>query len=243
VLAGAATVTERIRLATTVMVLPARNEVQVAKQVAVIDRLSDGRVDLGLGVGGRADDYEVLGATMEHRGGRLRRQVAKMREMWAEARRSDETTGVNGPAPLQEPGVPIWIGGASEAAVERALQIGDGFIFGGGLPAAAVAEQLPKLKARVEAMGKHDFTFAKIQYCAVGPPERVLDIASRQLLRYYRNPNLDASKMVVHGDTGAHAEATRQFAATGLDVLIYLPQVPSLDQVELLARDVLPAYR
>jgi alkanesulfonate monooxygenase SsuD/methylene tetrahydromethanopterin reductase-like flavin-dependent oxidoreductase (luciferase family) len=64
-LAAAAAVTQRIRLATTTLPLPNRNEVVVAKKAAVIDRLSDGRLTLGVSLGSRPDDYQVFGATLE----------------------------------------------------------------------------------------------------------------------------------------------------------------------------------
>ena len=65
--AATAAVTQRIRLATTTLPLPNRNKVLVAKQAAVIDRLSDGRLTLGVSLGSRPDDYQVFGATLEHR--------------------------------------------------------------------------------------------------------------------------------------------------------------------------------
>jgi alkanesulfonate monooxygenase SsuD/methylene tetrahydromethanopterin reductase-like flavin-dependent oxidoreductase (luciferase family) len=78
-LAAAATATERIRLATTTLPLPNRNEVLVAKHAAVIDRLSGGRLTLGVSLGSRPDDYEVFGATLEHRVARFRHQLARIR--------------------------------------------------------------------------------------------------------------------------------------------------------------------
>jgi alkanesulfonate monooxygenase SsuD/methylene tetrahydromethanopterin reductase-like flavin-dependent oxidoreductase (luciferase family) len=109
-LAAAAAATDRIRLATTTLPLPNRNEVLVAKQAAVIDRLSGGRLTLGVSLGSRPDDYEVLAATLEHRVTRFRRQVTRIRQVWAEARQSDREHGVLGPPPVQDPGPPIWRG-------------------------------------------------------------------------------------------------------------------------------------
>jgi alkanesulfonate monooxygenase SsuD/methylene tetrahydromethanopterin reductase-like flavin-dependent oxidoreductase (luciferase family) len=113
-LAAAAAVTQRIRLATTTLPLPNRNEVLVAKQAAVIDRLSGGRLTLGVSLGSRPDDYQVFGATLEHRVTRFRRQLATIRQLWAEARHSDREHGVLGPPPVQDPGPPIWLGALTE---------------------------------------------------------------------------------------------------------------------------------
>lgn len=242
VLAGAATVTDRIRLVTSVLVLPIRNEVEVAKQVAVIDHLSQGRIDLGVGVGSRPDDYEALGTSFAGRGARLGRQVVRMREVWAAARAGDVGTGLLGPAPFQEPGVPIIVGGTVETAVQRALEIGDGYMFGSSVPVSTVAEQLPKLRARAADVGKKSFTFSKIQYCAVGEPDAALKEASQHLLRFYRNPQMPFDRVVQHGHTDVLVENARQFAGTGLDELIYLPLVFNLDQVDRIGQDVLPPY-
>jgi hypothetical protein len=206
-------------------------------------QLSDGRLDLGLGIGNRTDDYEAMGAEWGRRGPRLRRQVERMRALWTAARASDHDTGINGPAPVQEGGIPIIIGAAHEAAVKRAIEVGDGFIFGGGVPPAAVAEQLPGIRARAAEQGKPGFKFYKIQYCAIGDPDQVLEQARHDLLRYYRNPNMPFEKIVVRGDAGVLAENARQFADAGLDLLIYLPAVLDLKQLEAIASGVLPAYR
>jgi alkanesulfonate monooxygenase SsuD/methylene tetrahydromethanopterin reductase-like flavin-dependent oxidoreductase (luciferase family) len=130
-LAAAAAVTERIRLATTTLPLPNRNEILVAKQAAVIDRVAGGRLTLGVSLGSRPDDYEVFGATLEHRVTRFRRQLATLRQVWAQARQSDREHGVLGPPPVQDPGPPIWIGALTERARQRAVELADGFIFGG----------------------------------------------------------------------------------------------------------------
>jgi alkanesulfonate monooxygenase SsuD/methylene tetrahydromethanopterin reductase-like flavin-dependent oxidoreductase (luciferase family) len=101
-LAAAAAVTERTRLATTTLPLPNRNEVLVAKQAAVIDRLSGGRLTLGVSLGSRPDDYQVYEATLEHRVTRFRHQLARIRQVWAEAERSGARRA--GPATGPGPG-------------------------------------------------------------------------------------------------------------------------------------------
>jgi alkanesulfonate monooxygenase SsuD/methylene tetrahydromethanopterin reductase-like flavin-dependent oxidoreductase (luciferase family) len=98
-LAGVAGVTERAQLATTILQLPNRNEVLVAKQAAVIDRLSEGRLILGVAQGGREDDFEVFGAPFNDRSERFEEQVGRIREIWANARAADHDHGVLGPAP------------------------------------------------------------------------------------------------------------------------------------------------
>ena len=108
-LAGVAGVTERIGLATTILQLPPRNEVLVAKQAAVVDQLSGGRLTLGLAQGGREDDYEVFDAPFHGRSSGSRpRSAACVRS--GGCTRVGPEHGVVGPAPVQEPAPPVWVG-------------------------------------------------------------------------------------------------------------------------------------
>jgi alkanesulfonate monooxygenase SsuD/methylene tetrahydromethanopterin reductase-like flavin-dependent oxidoreductase (luciferase family) len=242
-IAGVAGVTERIRLATTILQLPNRNEVLVAKQAAVIDRLSAGRLVLGVAQGARPDDYEIFGAEFEGRAERLEAQAARIREIWAEARASDEDHGVLGPAPVQEPGPPIWIGGLSEPARARAVRVGDGYIFGTAGP-EFMAQLTPWFRAQAAEAGKTDFTVAGLAYVAVGDdPAKALDEAAHHVLRYYGQLWTEPENMIHHGPPEVIAEAVQAYAAADIDELILFPEIPRLDQVERLAEAVLPALR
>lgn len=243
-LAAAAAVTERTRLATTVLQLPNRNEVLVAKQAAVIDQISGGRVDLGIGVGGREADYKVLGARFRNRGKKVERQIRKMRRLWRAARKSDEGTGILGPAPIQKPGIPILIGALSEAGQRRAATMGDGFVWPTVGP-QMMAQMTPKIRAMAEESKKKKFTVGGIAYCAVGDdPRRALEEAAASVLRYYKgNLWTDPENLIHHGPPDVIAQAVRDYEATGIDFLILFPEIADIRQVELIAENVLPAYR
>jgi alkanesulfonate monooxygenase SsuD/methylene tetrahydromethanopterin reductase-like flavin-dependent oxidoreductase (luciferase family) len=242
-LAGVAAVTERARLATTILQLPNRNEVLVAKQAAVVDRLSEGRLVLGVAQGARPDDYDAFGADFRGRSKRFEGQVARVRELWAGARSSDHDRGVLGPAPVQEPSPPIWIGGSSEPAIARALRIGNGFVFG-TRGSQAMAELTPKLREEAAAQEKSDFTVAGLAYVAVGDdPAKALEEATHHVLRYYGQLWTEPENLIHHGPAEKIAAEVAAYAEAGLDALIVFPEIPSLHQVERLAEDVLPAYR
>jgi alkanesulfonate monooxygenase SsuD/methylene tetrahydromethanopterin reductase-like flavin-dependent oxidoreductase (luciferase family) len=241
-LAAAAAVTERIRLATTILQLSNRNETLVAKQAAVVDRLSEGRLDLGLAPGMREDDFAVFGADLSDRRG-FRRQVARVREVWQLARESTAEHGNVGPAPVQDPGPPIWIGAATPGGIQRATEIADAFVFTAALPPEKIGEMIPDLRERAHANGKTDFAFHAVAYCGVGDPDEVLAVARSQLLRYYRNPDMPFDKIVHRGSIDDIAAVARRYADTGVDSLILLPQVPELAQLDVLADGVLPEYR
>jgi alkanesulfonate monooxygenase SsuD/methylene tetrahydromethanopterin reductase-like flavin-dependent oxidoreductase (luciferase family) len=127
-LAAAAAVTERAKLMTSILISPLRSNVALlAKQVATIDRLSGGRLVLGVGVGSRPDDFKASGVEMAGRGTALEGQVAEARRIWAGERRG--FAGGIGPATA---GPPVLIGGYTPKAIDRAARIGDGWISGGG---------------------------------------------------------------------------------------------------------------
>jgi probable F420-dependent oxidoreductase len=133
VLAHVAAVTERVRLGTTVLVLPMRNPVAVAKTLASIDRLSDGRMLLGTAAGWLEAEFDALGVPFEERGPRTDEAIEIMRTMWTDDH-IDAEFPVHGatfrsmrakPQPVGH--LPIWIGGHADIALRRAIDVGDGW--------------------------------------------------------------------------------------------------------------------
>jgi alkanesulfonate monooxygenase SsuD/methylene tetrahydromethanopterin reductase-like flavin-dependent oxidoreductase (luciferase family) len=169
--------------------------------------------------------------------------VARIREVWRLARESTEEHGNVGPAPVQDPGPPIWIGAGTPEGIRRATEIADAFVFTASLSPEKIGEMIPDIRAGARANGKTEFGLHAIAYCGVGDPDEVLRVARAQLLRYYRNPDMPFEKIVHRGSTDDIAAVAQRYADTGLDSLILFPQVPDLGQVDALARDVLPAYR
>ena len=129
-LAGA---TSRVRLGISAYVMPYRNPVVTAKQVATVDRLSGGRLVLGIGVGWLAEEFAALDVPFARRGLRTEEYVAVCKALWAggEARFHGETYRLppvrTGPRPKQSPHPPLWISGNSKRGIERAARIGDGW--------------------------------------------------------------------------------------------------------------------
>jgi probable F420-dependent oxidoreductase len=131
-LAYVARATSTIRLATGILILPQRNPLVLAKELATLDYLSSGRVTLGVGIGWLKEEFEALGIPFEKRGVRTEEAIAAMRALWSEERASAEGTTVgfrNVYLRPQPPGgtIPVHIGGHSEVAAQRAGRIGDGF--------------------------------------------------------------------------------------------------------------------
>ncbi len=138
VLTWVAAMTERVRLGTTVLVLPYLNPLVLAKTIATLDVMSGGRVSLGVGVGMLREENDALGSDFTTRGAYADESIEVMRDLW-----TSEDPSYNGrffdysgfkfsPKPVQSPGVPILIGGMSRAAMRRAARLGDAWHPNGG---------------------------------------------------------------------------------------------------------------
>ncbi|OGL13888.1 MAG: hypothetical protein A3K12_08635 [Candidatus Rokubacteria bacterium RIFCSPLOWO2_12_FULL_71_19] len=131
-LALVAGVTERVRLGTTILVLPHRHPVLAAKMLATLDHLSDGRVILGAGVGWMREEIELLGAPFDGRGAWSDEAIRIMRACWATERASHhgrffsfDEIGI-APLPVRR-AIPVWIGGHTPSALKRVVALGDGW--------------------------------------------------------------------------------------------------------------------
>jgi len=244
-LAGVALVTERARLATSIMLLPPRNEVLVAKQAAVVDQLSGGRLVLGLAQGGREDDYELFGVADDFKGRskKFERQIDRIREIWRKSRESDRDHGVVGPPPVQNPGPRIWAGASTDKARARAARAADGFIFGTA-GADSMKETTPKIREIFAAQGKNDIEVTGLAYVAIGDdPQAALEEGAHHVVRYYGQLWTEPENLIHHGPVQKIAEEVQAYADSGIDTLILFAEIPRLEQVEQLAEHVLPAYR
>lgn len=236
---------ETPRLATTILQLPNRNEALIAKQLAVIDALSGGRLTFGTAVGGREDDFSVFGAELRGRGRRFAAQIERILEIWAEARKSTAESGVLGPAPLQQPHPPIWIGGMTEPAIRRATRLGDGYIFGTTGP-QMMTQFAPQVRQWAKEAGKEDFAVAGLAYAGLGPdPKDALERAARQVIRYYGQVIryygqlwTEPENLIHHGPPEKIADELRQYRDAGIDELIVFLEIPELEQIDLFARAV-----
>jgi probable F420-dependent oxidoreductase len=142
---------------TGVLILPQRQTALVAKQAAEVDFLSGGKLRLGLGSGWNEAEYEALGVPWARRGRRLDEQIEVLRLLWTQdvvTYRGEfhvlDNVGLN-PLPAQQP-IPIWTGGASEAAHRRAARLADGYLSMGHARALPDASGLPATFERIRAL-------------------------------------------------------------------------------------------
>lgn len=132
----AAAVTRTLRLATGILILPQRHPIYVAKEVATLDVLSHGRAILGIGVGWLQEEFDALGIPFDERAARTAEAVRAIRSLWKpepepfQGRFFKWGKLESNPKPVQQPGVPIVVGGHTERAARRAARYGDGFFPG-----------------------------------------------------------------------------------------------------------------
>jgi probable F420-dependent oxidoreductase len=151
-------ITERIGLASGVMILPQRQTALVARQAADVALLSDGRLRLGVGIGWNPAEYEALGQDFRTRGARQEEQIPLLRRLFTEPvvdfagtfDRIDRAALI--PKPTQP--IPIWLGGFGEAAFDRAARLADGFIFFGGSGIDRVIETWETMPGRLAKAGR-----------------------------------------------------------------------------------------
>jgi alkanesulfonate monooxygenase SsuD/methylene tetrahydromethanopterin reductase-like flavin-dependent oxidoreductase (luciferase family) len=226
-LAAAAAVTERIGLATTVLLGPLRtNEVELAKQALSVNALSGGRFTLGIGLGARGDDYEISGVELKGRGRRLDAMLERIVDLWE----GDEI----GPRVAGPPR--LVLGGHAEASYARAARFGAGWIAGGSGP-DQYREGGEKAKAAWAAAGREDAPhLMALAYFALG--ENAEGDARDYLTDYYAWLGEDVAEMIVAGAAKDAESARRTIAAyeeAGCDELVFCPSSSDSAQVDLLA--------
>lgn len=234
-LAAVSSVTKRVRLMTSILIAPLRRPGLLAKQASTLDRISAGRLTLGLAIGGREDDFRAAPASFKTRARRFEEQLRIMKTAWS-GQSVAENLGAIGPRPVQTGGPEILIGGYSPPAITRVGRWADGYIASGSDPARAasmykLAEDSWKAAGR---QGKPRLVCAT--YFALG--EKAVDRGGAYLRDYYKflGPAAENLARGMLSTPDAVKGAINSFSETGADELIFWPCVPDLEQVDLLAQ-------
>jgi alkanesulfonate monooxygenase SsuD/methylene tetrahydromethanopterin reductase-like flavin-dependent oxidoreductase (luciferase family) len=237
VLGAAAAVTERIRLFPNVLIAPARSSAELAKQALTVDHLSGGRLSLGLGVGWRETDYILTGRDFTGRGEYFEQQLRDLRTACSGEPLAEGTEPV-GPRSVQQPGIPILVGGNTEAAIRRAAQHGDGFTIGGAPPDAAKAVVEQVHAAWKEAGRDEAPKVTVLNYFGLGDTE---EESRGSLLAYYAPRGQEVAEMVAgsaHRDPRSIEDTVEAMARAGVDEFFLDATVSDPEQVDLLAEVV-----
>jgi alkanesulfonate monooxygenase SsuD/methylene tetrahydromethanopterin reductase-like flavin-dependent oxidoreductase (luciferase family) len=230
--AAAAAVTGRIELLTDVLLAPTYGTARLAKLTASVDRLSNGRLTLGLGVGARPDDYQAAEQDFTIRGERYDEQLEALHESWA-GRPPKGATLPFGPTTTRER-IPILFGGDPTRAARRAVRWDGGFTVGGAPPemAAGMIQTFRASYDKIGGMGNPRVVC--LTYFGLGETE---EESIRQLRAYYAFIAERAEWVAKSAARSADEVRARidAFGEIGADELIFTPSVPDPDQVDLLA--------
>jgi alkanesulfonate monooxygenase SsuD/methylene tetrahydromethanopterin reductase-like flavin-dependent oxidoreductase (luciferase family) len=239
-LAVAAGATERIGLFTDILLAPAYNPVWLAKASASLAAMSGERLTLGLGVGGRPDDFAAMNRDFESRGRLMDETLDLMRRAWrGESVVTENVTGGEVAVAPAVPSarVPILIGGNGKAAIRRTVEYGDGWTAGGG-----GAEMTGQLNAQIraawtEAGRSGEPRLSALCYFGLGD-----EATSRASLQNYYGFLADYVGFIVEGAVRteqAVRDAVKAFEDAGVTELVFDPTVPDLDEIDRLADIVL----
>jgi len=242
ILTYAAAVTTQIRLGVAVVVLPVRNPIHVAHEVATLDYVSDGRAILGVGLG-RDHHYTQFQVPRERRVRRFREGVELIKALWTEPKVNYQGSifqleaGTMAPKPVQKPHPPIWLGGGHPDAIRRVAIIADGWMGSGGSSTAEFSRSVPALRAALEKAARDPAKFPISKRVFLSVHERP-DVARAELHGWftsvYHNPNgADASG--VHGPPEQVRERLEQLVAMGANHLLLNPVCRHVEQLEALA--------
>jgi alkanesulfonate monooxygenase SsuD/methylene tetrahydromethanopterin reductase-like flavin-dependent oxidoreductase (luciferase family) len=243
-LAAAAAVTTRVRLGTSILLGTLWNPILLAKDVATIQRLSEGRFVLGMAIGARDADFQAAGVPMKSRPRRLDEMVALLRRALAGEGVDHQGSVFSmkiGPVALPgTPPTPIWLGGFVEAAVRRAVRLGDGFIVGGRGPDYG-REAVPLVRRLAAEAGKDParFPIAALMYaCFDRDAGRATATMTDYITGYYGKMIFDPAKNAICGGTREAVARIRDYAALDIDTLVIVPVTRDPEQADRLAEAV-----
>ena len=245
----AAACTERMRLGCVVFVSTLHSPVHLAKSLSTLDQLSRGRIEVGVGTGGRGRPFAAFGVDPHRYVARFTEGIKVMKALWTEplATFHGEFWRLENapmePKPFQKPYPRLWFGGASEPALRRAVRMGDGFFGAGSSPTAKFAEQVEIVRTALAEAGRaaDSFPIAKRVYIGIDEDAehaRTRMNAALEGIYGHRVPAIEAA--AITGTTADCIREVNQVAAAGAELILFTALFDQREQMEQLAAAVLP---
>ena len=243
----AAALTSKLRLGTSVLLTVLRNPVQLAKSLSSLDQMSQGRLTVGVGIGGHVPE-SLFGLSSEQRARRFVEGLQVMKALWTQPRATVAGTFWQfenvpmEPKPVQKPHPPLWFGAREEVALKRAVRHGDGWMGAGVSSTADFIKQVGLVRRLLDEAQRDPATFpiSKRVYLAV---DNDRDRAERRLREWFglRYKNADmVSRVSIWGSRTECTDKLGELVRAGAQHLLLNPVFDELEHLELLAQEVMP---
>ncbi|MBK6287627.1 MAG: LLM class flavin-dependent oxidoreductase [Gammaproteobacteria bacterium] len=237
-LAAAAAVTERVRIVPSLYVLPMHSAVWAAKEIATLDVLSEGRVTMTVGVGGREKDYRAVGASFERRHQRMDQQVDEMRRIWAGEPPFEGADPV-GPEPIQHGGPPLLLGAMGPKSMQRGARWAQGtYAFSMNGEGSEIRHMLEMADKAWEAEGRADRPYRMAGFwCSLA--DNAAPRLRQYVFDYLKIMGDDAahavSSMMTRSSVAAIRESIDSYSQLGVDEIMFVPATADLAEIDRLA--------
>jgi alkanesulfonate monooxygenase len=244
--------TTKIKVGTGILVLPVRNPVILAKELATIDHISNGRLLVGAAVGWYKREFDSLGADFHKRGKIMDQSLEIISRLWTEERVDGDYPpyhlrgAVLYPKPLQKPRPPLLIGGYVDAVLKRAAIKGDGWLTY-YYTAESFARTWEKVRQFAEAAGRDPAELSstnQLPIC-VGPRQKI-EAPMKEWLRTewdYASWSESTMDSAIMGTPEECVEQLEVHLATGIDRIIFVPYKYEKEQVEAVATEIIPRLK
>lgn len=250
----AAACTSSLRLGCTVFVTTLHSPVHLAKNLATLDQLSGGRLEVGVGSGGPRRPFAAFGMSRERYVARFTEGIALMKALWTQSSVTFDgefwqlKDAAMEPKPYQKPYPRLWFGGSAEAAVRRGVRLCDGFFGAGASSTEAFASQVSVVRealaaaGRVAGFGPGEFPIAKRVYIGIDSADasRARQRVNDALARMYgqRVPSIESA--AVAGTLSDCVPAVRAVIDAGAELVLFTPLYEVPGHMEQIAAELIP---
>jgi len=243
-----AALTTKVRIGSSVLLIVIRNPVQLAKSLATLDQLSQGRLIAGVAIGGPHVPEKVFGVGGGKRSRRFIEALAVIKALWTQPKATFKGEYWNfenipmEPKPLQKPHPPLWFGARTEIGLKRAVRLGDGWMGPGSTSTADFADHVQIVRRQLEATKRDpaNFPISKRVYLAV---DENRDRAERRLREWFQMRYKNAamgSQVSIWGGKAEVTDKLRELVRAGAQHLLLNPVFEEMEHAELLAGEVMP---
>ena len=255
-LGTAAGVTEKIKLMSTIVLVPLYNAAMLAKMTAVLDVISNGRFHFGIGIGGEfPKEFEAAGVPVKQRASRTNEALEVIKRLWTEKKvnfqgKYNHFTEVTiDPPPIQKPHPPIWVAGRQEPAMRRTAKYADGW-----LPYMYTPEQLAESLRKIDQFGREmgrDMSAMRrglfIFTTCYADRDQAREVAAKTVGRNYAQDFSEkAGRFLLFGNPEDCRRRLRQYIDAGARTVVIAPACPRPDldsNLKLIAEEVIPEFR